>query len=232
MRPVLGRAARRQRRRAARQAGRRRGPRKAAATPRCRGATPARAPAKSCWLRRRASSSPDERCHAEHPRSIRPAASADAAALAEFGARTFYETFAADNTAEDMRLHLASAWSPDAAARRDRRSRCSTPCWPWTRTALSRHSRSCARTTRRPGPDANSHRAQALLRRQALAGQGPGARAHGRGRARRRGRAARANCGSVSGSATRARRRSIASAVSKRSARRSSWSAAIRRPIT
>jgi ribosomal protein S18 acetylase RimI-like enzyme len=42
---------------------------------------------------------------------IRPAELSDAAALAEFGARTFYETFAAANTAEDMRLHLASAWS-------------------------------------------------------------------------------------------------------------------------
>lgn len=44
--------------------------------------------------------------------AIRPAELSDAVALAEFGARTFYETFAADNTAEDMRLHLASAWSP------------------------------------------------------------------------------------------------------------------------
>lgn len=41
---------------------------------------------------------------------IRRATSADAAALAEFGARTFYETFAADNTPEDMEKHLASAW--------------------------------------------------------------------------------------------------------------------------
>jgi diamine N-acetyltransferase len=36
-----------------------------------------------------------------------------AAQLAEFGARTFYESFAADNTAEDMRRHLESAWSPE-----------------------------------------------------------------------------------------------------------------------
>ncbi len=43
---------------------------------------------------------------------IRHATAEDAAALAEFGARTFSETFAAENTAEDMRLHLASAWSP------------------------------------------------------------------------------------------------------------------------
>ncbi len=43
---------------------------------------------------------------------IRPANAQDAVALAEFGARTFRETFSAENTAEDMRLHLASAWSP------------------------------------------------------------------------------------------------------------------------
>jgi len=43
---------------------------------------------------------------------IRRGTPADAAALAEFGARTFRETFAADNTAEDMEKHLASAWSP------------------------------------------------------------------------------------------------------------------------
>ena len=44
---------------------------------------------------------------------IRRATTADAGLLAEFGARTFFETFAADNTPEDMRLHLASAWHPD-----------------------------------------------------------------------------------------------------------------------
>ena len=43
---------------------------------------------------------------------IRPGTPADAAALAQFGARTFFETFAADNTADDMAKHLASAWSP------------------------------------------------------------------------------------------------------------------------
>jgi GNAT superfamily N-acetyltransferase len=36
----------------------------------------------------------------------------DAARLSEFGARTFRETFAADNSLEDMERHLASAWSP------------------------------------------------------------------------------------------------------------------------
>jgi ribosomal protein S18 acetylase RimI-like enzyme len=44
---------------------------------------------------------------------ILPAAAGDAEALAQFGARTFLETFGPDNTAEDMRLHLASAWSPE-----------------------------------------------------------------------------------------------------------------------
>ena len=43
---------------------------------------------------------------------IRAATPADAVGLAEFGARTFFETFAADNTPEDMARHLASAWSP------------------------------------------------------------------------------------------------------------------------
>src|SRR5262245_55164583 len=44
--------------------------------------------------------------------NIRRGTPADAALLAEFGARTFFETFAADNSAEDMAKHLASAWSP------------------------------------------------------------------------------------------------------------------------
>ncbi len=43
---------------------------------------------------------------------IRRGTPADAAILAEFGARTFRETFALENTAEDMAKHLASAWSP------------------------------------------------------------------------------------------------------------------------
>lgn len=47
------------------------------------------------------------------PIGIRRATVDDAAALTEFGARTFFETFAADNTPEDMRLHLASAWRPE-----------------------------------------------------------------------------------------------------------------------
>lgn len=37
----------------------------------------------------------------------------DAARLAEFGARTFRESFGAENTAEDMQKHLDSAWSPE-----------------------------------------------------------------------------------------------------------------------
>jgi diamine N-acetyltransferase len=44
---------------------------------------------------------------------IRIATPADADSLAEFGARTFFESFAKDNTAEDMAKHLASAWHPD-----------------------------------------------------------------------------------------------------------------------
>ena len=41
---------------------------------------------------------------------IRPAEEIDAAALAELAARTFEETFAADNSPEDMALFLASAY--------------------------------------------------------------------------------------------------------------------------
>lgn len=44
--------------------------------------------------------------------TVRRAAPADAAALAELGARTFYDTFAADNRPEDMSAYLASAFTP------------------------------------------------------------------------------------------------------------------------
>lgn len=43
---------------------------------------------------------------------IRHANPADAALLAELGARTFSETFAADNSAEDMADYVAAAFSP------------------------------------------------------------------------------------------------------------------------
>ena len=45
--------------------------------------------------------------------TIGRAVEADVGALTEFGARTFYESFIADNTEEDMAKHLASAWKPD-----------------------------------------------------------------------------------------------------------------------
>jgi ribosomal protein S18 acetylase RimI-like enzyme len=48
---------------------------------------------------------------------LHDAAPADAARLAEFGARTFFETFAADNTPDDMQAHLASAFSADRQRR-------------------------------------------------------------------------------------------------------------------
>ena len=48
---------------------------------------------------------------------LRDAVAADAASLAEFGARTFHESFAADNTPEDMRRHLESAFSPERQLR-------------------------------------------------------------------------------------------------------------------
>jgi len=49
----------------------------------------------------------------DFPFEIRPATEADVAALTEFGARTFRESFGKDNTAEDMEKHLASAWRTD-----------------------------------------------------------------------------------------------------------------------
>jgi ribosomal protein S18 acetylase RimI-like enzyme len=47
-----------------------------------------------------------------HQIEIRRATVTDAEALAAFGARTFRDTFAKDNTPEDMEQHLASAWHP------------------------------------------------------------------------------------------------------------------------
>ena len=44
---------------------------------------------------------------------IRRATPADAAALAAFGARVFSETFAAENTPEDMAAYLAAAYGPE-----------------------------------------------------------------------------------------------------------------------
>jgi ribosomal protein S18 acetylase RimI-like enzyme len=43
--------------------------------------------------------------------SIRRATIEDASLLAEIGARTFFDTFAKDNTAEDMAMYLASSFS-------------------------------------------------------------------------------------------------------------------------
>ena len=50
--------------------------------------------------------------------TLRDVSVADAARLAEFGARTFRETFAADNSDEDMRAHLDASFSP-ATQRRE-----------------------------------------------------------------------------------------------------------------
>lgn len=44
--------------------------------------------------------------------TIRRGVSTDAAALAELAARTFQETFGAENRPEDMLLHLAEAYGP------------------------------------------------------------------------------------------------------------------------
>lgn len=48
---------------------------------------------------------------------LRAARPSDAAALAEFGARTFHDTFAADNRPEDMAAYMAQAYTPEALAR-------------------------------------------------------------------------------------------------------------------
>lgn len=50
--------------------------------------------------------------HDAHRFELYEARPADAARLAEFGARTFFESFADDNTPEDMQQHLSSAWAP------------------------------------------------------------------------------------------------------------------------
>ena len=97
---------------------------------------------------------------------------ADVEALTEFGARTFFESFAADNTPEDMEKHLASAWRPDL-----QRAEILDPKIDTLLAAVER----CARGIRAvagPGSAAGrssghqAGRALALLRRQALAGRG------------------------------------------------------------
>jgi diamine N-acetyltransferase len=49
--------------------------------------------------------------------TIRPGVPADAAALAELAARTFRETFAAENRPEDMALYLAQSYGPSQQGR-------------------------------------------------------------------------------------------------------------------
>jgi len=50
----------------------------------------------------------------DNPRiAIRRATEADGTLLAEFGARTFREAFAAENTPENMQAYLRGAFSPD-----------------------------------------------------------------------------------------------------------------------
>jgi diamine N-acetyltransferase len=48
---------------------------------------------------------------------VAEATASDAELLAEFGARTFRDTFAADNTEADMDLYLATAFTPEVQAR-------------------------------------------------------------------------------------------------------------------
>jgi ribosomal protein S18 acetylase RimI-like enzyme len=49
--------------------------------------------------------------------TIRIATAADAAVVADLARRTFYDTFAAANNADDMALHLASAYGVDQQTR-------------------------------------------------------------------------------------------------------------------
>lgn len=46
--------------------------------------------------------------------TIRPAAAADAALIADLSRQTFYDTFAPDNTAEDMELFLAKQFTRES----------------------------------------------------------------------------------------------------------------------
>jgi len=52
-----------------------------------------------------------------HDVTIRQAVPSDATRLAELGAETFRETFAADNTPDDLAAHLASSFAPEIQAR-------------------------------------------------------------------------------------------------------------------
>ena len=51
------------------------------------------------------------------PHTIRRAAIDDAAALSHLGATTFRETFAGENTPEDMARYLAEAFTPEMIER-------------------------------------------------------------------------------------------------------------------
>jgi ribosomal protein S18 acetylase RimI-like enzyme len=55
----------------------------------------------------------------DHPANLWlcDAVAADADLLAEFGARTFEDTFAAENTADDLRMHLAASFSRERQLR-------------------------------------------------------------------------------------------------------------------
>jgi GNAT superfamily N-acetyltransferase len=163
---------------------------------------------------------------------IRRATADDAEALAEIGARTFFETFAADNTAEDMRLFLESTWRSDLQRAEILDAGLDTLLACDHTGAIAGFAQ--LRVEHPPAGIAVS--APVELKRfyvdKVWHGQGSGAHAHARLRAGSPGARSAARYGWVSGSATSARRRSIASAAFARSGRRSSSSARIRRPIT
>ncbi len=63
---------------------------------------------------------------AERLTTVRSAVAGDAAALAELGARTFRDTFAADNTPENLELYLASSYGTDVQSAEIRSSHLTT----------------------------------------------------------------------------------------------------------
>lgn len=85
------------------------------------------------------------------PIDIRVATAHDAALLAELGARTFFDTFAADNSETDMAAYLASAFSPTVQSREllDPRSTFLVACAGETSVGYARlrfgESRPCAK---------------------------------------------------------------------------------------
>ena len=150
--------------------------------------------------------------HAGH--HVRPATSNDAPALAELGERTFRETFAADNAPENIAAHVAATYGADRQASELADPRRSTLVAATDDGELIGFAQLLAGEV----PPAVTGPASLELLRLYVDG-----RYHGRG-------VAPEPSGWGSGSATRARSRSIASGASRTSGATSSFSAPITRP--